>query len=110
MANSKSGTGLSTSATTAASPCFCRSSHGSRPFGSTANEGLRDETLVVFKGAHGRLLTRGVTIEGEDHLAAERVVVHQQAPQDLDVVRQRPSQKVAIAVSMPARWQAMTSV
>ena len=44
------------------------------------DEGLRHELLVVAEGALGRLHPGRVAVEGEDHLAGERVGVHQQPP------------------------------
>ena len=43
--------------------------------------GLGDEVLVAAEGAQRGLLARGVAVEGEDHLAAELLVVVEEAPQ-----------------------------
>ena len=71
---------------TAASPCSCRSSHGSCPFGLDGDEGLPDEPLVLGEGLHRRRLPRRVAVEGVDDLAAELVLVHQQPAQHADVL------------------------
>ena len=48
--------------------------------------GLRHEVLVAVERAERGLLTRGVAVEGEDHLAAELLVVEQEPPQHPRVV------------------------
>ena len=50
------------------------------------DEGLRDEPLVLAERPQRRLLAGLVTVEGEDHLAAELVRVHQQPAQHVDVL------------------------
>ena len=82
----RAGPGTRRAARTASSPCCWRSSHGSSPVGSTATKVRVTNCWSSVKARYGGLLPGGVAVEGEDHLAAERVVVHQQAAQHLDVV------------------------
>ena len=49
------------------------------------DERLGDESLLHAERPQCRAATRRVAVEGEDHLAAELAVVHQQPPQDGDV-------------------------
>ena len=51
------------------------------------HEGLGGEPLVLGERPLSRLLARGVAVEGEDDLAGEDAVVHEQTAQDADVVR-----------------------
>ena len=81
-----SGIRRATSSRTAASPCCSRRSHGSRPLGLDRDVGLADEVLVALERPQRGLLAGRVAVEGEDHLAAELVVVLQQPPQHPAVV------------------------
>ena len=56
------------------------------PVGLDGDVGLGDEVLVAAEGAQRGLLPGGVAVEGEDHLAAELLVVVQEAPQHPGVV------------------------
>ena len=76
-----SGTRRATSSRTAASPFLIRRSQGSIPDGLDGDVGLRDEVLVAAEGAQRGLLAGGVAVEGEDHLAAELLVVVEEAAQ-----------------------------
>ncbi len=48
--------------------------------------GLGNEVLVTREGPQGGLLARGVAVEGEDHLAAELLVVMEEAAKDPGMV------------------------
>ena len=87
-----------------------RRSHGSRPVGLDGDVGLGDEVLVAVERPQRGLLAGGVAVEGEDHLAAELLVVVEEAPQHPRVVVAEGVPQVATAVGTPARWQAITSV
>ena len=72
--------------------------------------GLGGEVLVALERPQRRLLPGRVAVEGEDHLAAELVVVEQQPPQHPAWSSPNAVPQVATAVGTPARWQAITSV
>ena len=78
--------------------------------GLDGDEGLRDEALVLLEGLHRRRLARRVAVEGEDDLAAELVLVHEQPAQHAMWSPPKAVPQVATAVVTPARWQAITSV
>ena len=73
--------------------------------------GLGDEVLVAAEGAQRGLLPGGVAVEGEDHLAAELLVVVEEAAQHPRVVvAERRAAGGDRGAARPARWQAITSV
>ena len=67
-------------------PAGCRRSHGSRPVGLDRDVGLGDEVLVAAEGPQRGLLPGRVAVEGEDHLAAELLVVVEEPAQHPRVV------------------------
>ena len=67
-------------------PAGCRRSHGSRPVGLDGDVGLGDEVLVAAERPQRGLLPGRVAVEGEDHLAAELLVVVEEPAQHPRVV------------------------
>ena len=59
---------------------------GVQPVGLDRDVGLGDEVLVAVEGPQRGLLAGGVAVEGEDHLAAELLVVVQEPAQHPGVV------------------------
>ena len=59
---------------------------GVQPGGLDGDERAGDELLVLAERTERCLLPGGVTVEGEDDLAAQRVVVHEEAAEHLDVL------------------------
>ena len=108
--NRYSGTRRPISSRTAASPFCSRRSHGSSPSGSTATYVWDGERLVPAERLQRRPLAGLVTVEGEDHLAAELVVVQQQLPQHPRVVVAERRAAGGDGGLTPARWHAITSV
>ena len=75
------------------------------------DEGLRGEALVLAERALRGLLPRGVAVEGEDHLAGEDAVVHEQPAQHADVLGCRTTcRRWRPRSSTPDRCAAITSV
>ena len=54
--------------------------------GADRHERVRDELLVAFEGAQGRLLAGRVTVEGEDHLTGVLRGIEQQPPENPNVL------------------------
>ena len=86
MANSNRGTRRSTSATTAASPCWRRRSQGSRPLGSTATNVCVTKRWSSSKARSAAFWPAASPSKVKTTLPAHLVVVHEQAAQDLDVL------------------------
>jgi len=59
---------------------------GVHAVGRDGDERLRGPPLVLPERLHRRLLAGGVAVEGEDHLAAELVLVHEEPPKHPSVV------------------------
>ena len=110
MANSNSGTRCAIRSRTAASPCFTRRSHGSRPSGCTAtNVWVTNRSSIENARSAARCPAASpskVKMTSPRNwlssISSRRRIVMCPSPNDVPLV--------ATAVVMPARWQAITSV